>query len=222
MRLVTAAVAIATTALALLPGSAATAWAQACPDVQVVFARGTHEAPGVGPTGQAFVDAMRSQIGNKSLDVYAVNYPASDQWATGADGVRDAGAHVLSMAKSCPRTKMVLGGYSQGAAVMGFVTSPAVPDGVDPRTVPKPLQPEIADHVAAVVLFGLPNVRAMNFLGEPPVAIGELYQPKTIQLCAPEDPVCSDGLNFAVHNPDTYDGDFARQGATFAATRLNA
>ncbi|MCK8647237.1 cutinase family protein, partial [Mycobacterium colombiense] len=28
-----------------------------CPDVQVVFARGTGEAPGVGPTGQAFVDA---------------------------------------------------------------------------------------------------------------------------------------------------------------------
>lgn len=220
MRLVSAAVAIATTALALLPGSAVTAWAQACPDVQVVFARGTHEAPGVGPTGQAFVDAIRSQIGNKSLDVYAVNYPASEQWATGADGVRDAGAHVLSMANTCPRTKMVLGGYSQGAAVMGFVTSPAVPDGVDPRTVPKPLQPEVADHVAAVVLFGLPNVRAMNFLGQPPVAIGGLYQPKTLQLCAPEDPVCSDGLNFAVHNPDTYDGDFVTQGATFATARL--
>ena len=30
-----------------------------CPDVQVVFARGTGEAPGVGPTGQAFVDSLR-------------------------------------------------------------------------------------------------------------------------------------------------------------------
>jgi len=31
--------------------------AQPCPDTQVVFARGTGEEPGVGPTGQAFVDA---------------------------------------------------------------------------------------------------------------------------------------------------------------------
>ncbi|MCV7090086.1 cutinase family protein, partial [Mycobacterium interjectum] len=34
-----------------------------CPDVQVVFARGTGEPPGVGPTGQAFVDDLRSRIG---------------------------------------------------------------------------------------------------------------------------------------------------------------
>ena len=61
------------------------------------------------------------------------------------------------MAQNCPKTKMVLSGYSQGAAVMGFVTSAAVPDGVDPATVPKPLAPEVADHVAAVVLFAVPE-----------------------------------------------------------------
>jgi cutinase-like protein len=117
---------------------------------------------------------------------------------------------------------MVLGGYSQGAAVMGFVTSAAVPDGVDPATVPKPLQPEAADHVAAVVLFGTPNVRAMNFLGEPPVVIGPLYQAKTIKVCASEDPVCSDGLNFAAHDTYADDGSMVNQGAAFAASRLGA
>jgi cutinase len=194
--------------------------AQPCPDVQVVFARGTGEPPGVGPTGQAFVDSLRSRVGGKSVDVYPVNYPASNEWDTGLDGIRDAGAHVVSMAHDCPNTKMVLGGYSQGAAVMGFVTSAAVPDGVDPATVPKPLDPEVANHVSSVVLFGMPNVRAMNFLNEPPVAIGPLYQPKTIKVCAPEDPVCSDGMNFAAHDTYASDGAMIDKGAAFAASRI--
>ena len=209
-----------------LPAAAApSASGEPCPDTEVVFARGTGEDPGVGPTGQAFVDALRGRLGGKSMGVYPVNYPASDQWSTGLDGIRDAGAHVVSMAGSCPNTKMVLGGYSQGAAVMGFVTSPAVPDSipadVDPATIPKPLSPDVANHVAAVVLFGTPNVRAMNLLGQPQVVIGPLYQAKTIQVCATEDPVCSEGMNFAAH--DTYaanDGDVINKGVDFAASHL--
>jgi cutinase len=193
-----------------------------CPDVQVVFARGTGEDPGVGPTGQAFVDTLRSRIGAKSLDVYPVNYPASEQWDTGLDGIRDAGTHVVSMAGDCPKTQMVLGGFSQGAAVMGFVTSAAVPDGVDPATVPKPLAPEVADHVAAVVLYGMPNVRAMNFLNQPPVVIGPTYAAKTIKVCVPEDPICSDGMNFAAHNTYADDASMVGQGVDFAANRINA
>jgi hypothetical protein len=192
-----------------------------CSDVEVVFARGTGEPPGVGPTGQAFVDSLRPRVGARSLGVYAVNYPASDDWPTGVNGIRDASAHVVATATNCPKTRMVLGGWSQGAAVMGFVTSAAVPDGVDPATVPKPLQPDLADHVAAVVLFGEPNARAMNFLGEPPIVIGPLYAGKAIQLCVPDDAVCSDGLDFAAHNPDLYAGDgTVNQGAAFATSHL--
>ena len=55
------------------PGAAAAP----CPDVEVVFARGTDEPPGVGRIGQAFVDSLRSQVGGRSVGVYAVNYPAS-------------------------------------------------------------------------------------------------------------------------------------------------
>lgn len=217
---VSAALLAAMSASALAGGLCPTASAQPCPDVEVVFARGTGEPPGIGPTGEAFVDALRQRVGERSLGVYPVNYPASDQWDTGVDGVRDAAAHVVSMAGGCPGTKMVLGGFSQGAAVMGFVTSDAVPDGVDPTAVPKPLVPELADHVAAVVLFGTPNERAMNFIGEPPVAIGPQYRAKTIELCAPEDAVCSDGLDFAAHDTYADGGDMVERGAAFAANRL--
>ncbi len=205
-----------------LAGSVIPSAAAQCPDVQVVFARGTGEAPGVGPTGQAFVDNLHSRMGAKSFDVYPVNYPASDQWDTGLDGIRDAVGHVNSMAHDCPNTKMVLGGYSQGAAVMGFVTSSAVPDGVDPATVPKPLDPAVAQHVSSVVLFGMPNVRAMNFLGEPPVVIGPAYQDKTIKVCATEDPVCSDGMNFAAHDTYADDGAVIDKGVAFASSHLDA
>jgi cutinase len=207
----------------LLPGTGAgaltaSAAAGPCPNTEVVFARGTGEPPGPGPTGDAFINALHARVG--PFAVYPVNYPASDQWSTGIDGIRDAATHVVSMANNCPQTKMVLGGYSQGAAVMGFVTSPAVPDGVDPATVPKPLSPDVASHVAAVVLFGTPNVRAMNFLGQPPVVIGPVYQAKTIKVCVPEDPVCSDGMNFAAHDTYATDATFIDTGADFAASRL--
>jgi cutinase len=194
--------------------------AQPCPDVQVVFARGTDEPPGLGATGQAFADTLRSRVGTRSFDVYPVNYPASHEWETGVDGIRDAGAHVVSMAHDCPNTKMVLGGFSQGAAVMGFVTSSSVPDGVDPATVPKPLAPDVANHVSSVVLFGTPNVRAMNFLNQPPLSIGPLYQGKTIKVCAPEDPVCSDGMNFAAHDAYADDGAMIDKGVAFALSHL--
>src|SRR6201996_1356453 len=220
-RLVGPAVAAATgVAASALSGSVIPSASAQCPDVQVVFARGTGEAPGVGPTGQAFVDALRNRVGGRSFDVYPVNYPASDQWDTGLDGIRDAGAHVVSMAHDCPKTQMVLSGYSQGAAVMGFVTSAVVPDGYDPNTVPKPMDPEVANHVSSVVLFGMPNVRAMNFLGQPPVVICPLYEAKTVKVCAIDDPVCSDGLNFAAHDTYADDGTMIDKGVAFASSHL--
>lgn len=180
--------------------SLAQASAQPCPDVQVVFARGTGEPPGVGGVGQAFVDALRAQSGGKSVDVYAVDYPASSDFAdqlafagTVVDGIRNAGAHIQSMAASCPATKMVLGGYSQGAVVAGFVTSAAVPAGVPAAYgsyVPEPLPPEVANHVDAVALFGKPSDVFLRDFGAPPIVIGGAYASKTIEECAQGDTIC--------------------------------
>jgi cutinase len=204
---------------AILGMFAPSASADPCPDVEAVFARGTSEPPGVGGIGQAFVDSLHSKIGGRSLGVYPVNYPASTDFPTALDGIRDAGNHVESMAANCPKTKMVLGGYSQGAAVMGLVTSAAIPDGFDAADVPKPMPPDVAGHVAAVTLFGTPSNQFMDMVGAPPIVIGPLYQPKTVELCANDDPVCSTGGDWAAHNSYATDG-MVEQGANFAASHL--
>jgi hypothetical protein len=97
--------------------------ADPCPDVEVVFARGTNEPPGFGTVGQAFVYALRSQVPERSVGGYAVNYPATDDFASSLSaGSGDARAHVQSMVANCPSTRLVLGGYSQGAGVIDMTT----------------------------------------------------------------------------------------------------
>jgi cutinase len=206
---------------ALLMAPVPAASAEPCPDVEVVFARGTTEPPGVGDIGQSFVDTLREHVGAKSLNVYPVNYPATTDFPTAIDGINDAGTHVESMAATCPKTKMVLGGYSQGAAVMGFVTTNRVPDGAHLMEIPRPMPPEVADHVAAVTLFGKPSEQFMNAINQPPVSIGPLYTAKTIDLCVPNDPICAGSGDFAAHGQYVEAG-MVQQAVDFAATRIAA
>jgi len=201
----------------------ASAPAAACPDAEVVFARGTTEAPGVGGIGQAFIDSLQARLKGKSLWTYAVDYPASTDWPTAAQGVIDAADRLREMAAKCPVTKMVLGGYSQGAAVMGYVTAAAIPPGYAvPPAITGPMPPEVADHVAAVALFGEPSPRFLNRINAPPIAIGPLYAPKMIQQCISDDPVCSmDGSNPAAHGEYVANG-MVDQAADFVVQRLLA
>jgi hypothetical protein len=203
--------------------------ADPCPDVEVVFARGTGEPPGVGGIGQAFVDAMRSQAGNKSVGVYPINYPASADFGGGIEfaqtviqGIGDAVNHVQATAANCPNTRMVLGGFSQGAVVAGFVTSSVIPEGIPAALVPQPMPPGVADHVAAVALFGKPSDNFMRDAGAPPVVIGPLYAAKTIDLCADGDTICNGappGPPNGAHGSYGANG-MVNQAAAFAVKRL--
>jgi len=185
------------------------ATAAPCSDVEVVFARGTTEPPGVGGVGQAFIDSLRSQVGRRTVGVYPVNYPATDNFRSSIPaGANDASAHVQSMAANCPNTRMVLGGYSQGAAVIDVITAQMPPD--------------MASHVAAVAVFGNPSAsgtfaRALSAGALP--AIGPLYAPKTIDMCMPGDPICTGGVGMGPHGQYVQSG-MTNQAATFAASRL--
>jgi cutinase len=206
----------------LQSGLIPSAHAAPCPDAEVIFARGTTEAPGVGPTGEAFIDSLRPRVGAKSVGVYPVDYPATTDFPTAVAGIADARAHVLATAANCPKTKMVLGGFSQGAAVMGFVTANVVPDGVSPLDVPAPMPPDVSNHIAAVALFGKPSTRFMHAINDPPITIGPQYVAKTIDLCVDNDLVCdSDGRSFSAHN-EYADSGMVDQGATFVANQLQA
>jgi cutinase len=216
---------VLTASVLLSPVVIPSAAASPCPDVEVVFARGTFEPPGVGATGQAFVDALRAKLGGKSVDVYPVNYPASLDFATAADGVIDATNKVRDMTAGCPNTKMVLGGYSQGAAVIAYTTEDSVPSGYSlPAGITGPMAPAVADHVAAVALFGKPSSGFLQtiYTGAPPITVGLLYAAKTTDLCIPEDPICSPGgSDNGAHTLYAVNG-MAGQAADFAARLLSS
>jgi cutinase len=77
----------------------------------------------------------------------------------------------------------------------------------------------VADHVAAVALFGTPSPAFMSAVGEPAVTIGPLYATKATQLCVPGDPVCSTGSNMFFHGQYVPAG-LVSQAAAFVASRV--
>ncbi|RDH76534.1 cutinase family protein [Mycolicibacterium moriokaense] len=179
-----------------------------CPDVEVVFARGTTEPPGVGGIGAAFVDSLRSQVGGRSVGVYAVNYPASNDFSTSTPaGGDDMSAHVQAMAANCPNTRMVLGGYSQGAAVVDLATTY--------------MPPGVSDNVAAAAEFGGARSTFADSLSPGPLpSVGPLYVGKTIEMCVPNDPICyQGGWDMRAHGAYVATG-MVNDAAAFAASRL--
>ncbi|ADT99134.1 cutinase family protein [Mycolicibacterium gilvum] len=204
---------------------------QSCPDIDVVFARGTAEPPGVGGVGQRFVDSLRAQTFPRTVGVHAVNYPASSNFSGGTvfkmnvvDGVRDESNHVRSVVSSCPNTKLVLGGYSQGAVVTALATSGVVPAGVARGAAPLPLPAAVADNVAAVVLFGTPAGWSAKKYGAAGIDVGAAYVSKALELCAPGDAVCSGTVPTEANGPHHQYGvnGMADRAAAFAVSRLAA
>jgi cutinase len=84
-------------------------------------------------------------------------------------------SQIRSIVDNCPNTKIVVGGYSLGAAVTNDVLNNTLPPGAD-------------QHIAAVVLIGNAS-RLLNI----PVTPGPAFNGKSIDVCNPGDPICSGG-----------------------------
>ncbi|BBX94457.1 cutinase [Mycolicibacterium boenickei] len=190
---------------------AAPAAAAPCSDIEVIFARGTNDAPGLGRPGQAFADGLSSRLGGRSVSTYAVNYPASYDFLAAADGANDAANRIATLASSCPSTRVVLGGYSQGAAVVDMLAGiPPLGNKVGEIGSAPPLAGELVPQVAAVAVFGNPSAK----FGIP--ITSSVFGGKAIDLCKDGDPICSRGRNPFAHSDYVTSG-MADQAANFVA-----
>lgn len=194
----------------------ATASAEPCAPVELIFARGRNEAPGVGRLGNNLVGALNARL-PQPIGVYGVNYPANTEIPAGANDISN---RIQYMAGACPDTRLIVGGYSLGAAAAALALS-ATQTGMGFN---RPLPPGMDRHIAAVVLVG--NISKQI----PGHQIAGQYVERTIDVCNAEDPVCSGGLPndlndlqrvWGDHLQDGYIGSgLIDQAADFAAARV--
>ncbi|WP_109519579.1 cutinase family protein [Mycolicibacter heraklionensis] len=202
-----AAVVMLTGTLVAAPMGIPTAAAEPCPDAEVVFARGSGQPVGLGDVGEAFVGSLQEQLQGVNVNVYPVEYPASTDYHNSAVlGESDATAHIQGTVANCPKTKLVLGGYSQGASVIAMSSN----------ALPAP----VANHVVAVALFGPPSSPYSTSLwGGPLPVLAASYRPKTIDFCLAGDIYCEDSGSVVPHLMYVQDGKTV-EAATFVANRV--
>ena len=206
---------VTATGLLVSPYAATVASADNCPAAEVIFARGTNEPPGLGRVGDAFVDSLRQQTGGMNIDTYGVNYAASKLQLHGGDGANDTINRVKDTVSKCPNTKIVLGGYSQGASVMDIVAGVPI-GGINWGSS---LPPEYASNIVAVATFGDIADRSGGTLPSQSALLGS----KAIDLCNPSDPIChaGPGNEWSGHT-EGYVPVYTTQAAAFVASKLLA
>ncbi|KAF4280713.1 hypothetical protein KXW98_001455 [Aspergillus fumigatus] len=147
----------------------------ACQPLTFIFARGTSELGNMGSVvGPPVATKLRSLLNNKVV-VQGVDYPASVEGNAllGAAGGPTMASMVKQALSQCPDTKVVVGGYSQGAMVVHNAAN-SLSQG----------------QIAAAVLFGDP------FKSQ---AVGKVDKANVKEYCAAGDPVCLNGANVIAH-----------------------
>ncbi|OLN97629.1 Cutinase 1 [Colletotrichum chlorophyti] len=162
-----------------------------CPDIAVIYARGTNEPGNVGfLTGPPFFDALRTYVnGTGSVAIQGVNeYPA--QPAGFFEGGSKTGAAFMAQLVSstqamCPNTHITMSGYSQGSQVA--------------RLAIAQMTPEAQSKISSVVLFGDPGQ------GKPVPGIDAT---RLLVICHTGDNICQGGnfifephLNYSLDAP---------------------
>ncbi|QDS77557.1 hypothetical protein FKW77_001236 [Venturia effusa] len=186
------------------------AGAGGCKKIAFIFARGSTEGGTMGASvGPAFQRALEAKFPGQ-VKTMGVKYPASIQGAfTGAmnpsqaEGSKDMAAKAKEIMSSCPDSKIVLAGYSQGAEQVHGALQKAN------------LGQEGAKIVAAIT-YGDP-IHFSKALG----GWGCLPEARTKVFCNTGDGVCGGAFAISMaHLSYTTNGDIAK-GAAFALQFIN-
>lgn len=185
---------------------AAQAPGNACPDVEVIGARGTTERPGFGVLLGPLAQQLTGEL-PRSVRSTPVDYPASFNYtASVRQGVTSLAASLQRTAAACAGTRFVLMGYSQGANVVGDALAGRSLRG---RAGQPAIPAALSDRVAAVLLFGDPtftagedfNVGTGTRSGIFARGAGGLdgFAGRTRSFCNRNDRFCQGGTSLAAH-----------------------
>ncbi|GAB1320630.1 Acetylxylan esterase [Madurella fahalii] len=205
---------------------------QPCPNLHIFGARETTSPPGFGSSstlvdlvGRAFPGA------GTTTTAEAIVYPAAggpDYSASVTVGIAAVVKQTAAFAARCPRTVIIMHGYSQGAQIMddAFCGGPDVPSLNS--SVPL-VSRQVAGNVAAIILMGSPryvagrkgnvgNATAGGFAARPKDFRCPAFEDRIQTYCDSPDPFCSNGTD-----PDTHQGYgrvYGHQALAFIVSKL--
>jgi acetylxylan esterase len=200
----------------------------ACAPVHLIVARASLEPPGYGIIGSLSRE-LQSRVPGTTSE--AIAYPAtlSDYGNSIAEGTAAVINRVTSYAQSCPSSKIVLLGYSQGAAIIGDALCGGG-GGKEHWPMTPPLEGKIGDHITAIVQMGDPRfvpglawdagsaVTGGLYARDPSTQKCDKYVGRMISWCDASDARCDSGNSLAVHM--TYLKRYKQKAVDFVLARL--
>ena len=182
-----------------------------CAQVSIITARASTENAGEGITG-----ALVTQVVNASTQTVsraAVSYPATlnNYNNSSLQGINALKTQLTNLVNSCPSTKVVLMGYSQGAHVVADVLGGG--QGGNLGTATPAIAANISSHVVAVATFGDPrhvasgpnfNAGTATRNGRFPRSAAQVsalnaFSPRIRSWCDTNDTFCAGGFSTNVH-----------------------
>ncbi|TRX90900.1 hypothetical protein FHL15_008105 [Xylaria flabelliformis] len=175
-----------------------------CRPVIFLYARGSTQDGNIGGSpGPQTIDQLKAKLGSTTVAAQGFDYPASlldNLRAEGCDPDDAANFKDLisKAASQCPSSKLVISGYSQGAALV--------------HAAAKQLTAAVAAKVAAAVTYGDTRKKQDNS------AIPNIDASRTLILCHDGDLVCEGSLIVTDAHHD-YD-DLAPTAVSFIASKV--
>ncbi|EEH09423.1 conserved hypothetical protein [Histoplasma capsulatum G186AR] len=186
-----------------IPAAQAHTATVSCTAITIITARGTSEDPGEGRLASIASDLANERQNSKRI---ALDYPA-DLFPYSLSlykGIQALTGLLNTSVSSCPQSKIVLLGYSQGAHVIGNVLcGGAFAERAVDRT--------IADKVSAIIFMADPrHVPGKSFdvgsstrsglFPRPDSEACDTYASRMRSYCDSGDPVCDSGFDREVHS----------------------